>query len=540
MIRRSPPLLFTAALAVCLLAAVPLCYIAIRALGAEPAVWSRLWTGQIPPLVANTITLLLSTMAAATVIGVAAAWLVECTDLPGRATVRWLLALPLSVPAYVAAICWIILLRPNGLVEQAAIAVFGLARGALPLPPVYSLWGATFVISLCVFPYVYLTSAAALRAVDRSFEEAARVGGRGRWAVFRTITLPLIAPAVGAGALLVGMYVLSDFGTVAMLRYRTFTTAIYNQFAGQIDRSAAAILSFVLIALTMPLLFGESLLNRRSRRVVRDSAWRPRRLVALGRWRWLALAGIALLLGLSLGVPLLVLGGLSLQGLLFPSEVDRIWGINNDGLLRFGGNSLLLAVLSATLATVLAFAPAYLVTRFPHKASILIASLGKTAFALPGLIVGLGFVLLFSQAAPLLYGTLAGLALGFAFRLLPQAITANEAALRRAPASLEQAARTLGQSGPGAFRRVTLPIAAPGILVSWTLVFVTAMKELPTVMLLRPPGFDTLPVRIWAAASESVHTQAAPPAFALIVLTMLPLALVYTHGRFGLDRAIDA
>lgn len=537
--RRSPPLLVLAALVVSLFAAIPLCYIVVRAFSAEAGVWTRLWTGQIPLLLLNTITLLLATMTLATVVGLATAWLVECTDLPGRSTFRWLLALPLSVPAYVAALCWIILLRPNGLVERAAMQIFSLERGVLPLPPVNSLWGAAVIISLCVFPYVYLTSAAALRAVDRSFVEAARVSGRGHWAVFRRVTLPLVGGAIGAGALLVGLYVLSDFGTVAILRYRTFTTAIYNQFAGQIDRSAAAILSFVLIGLTMPLLAGEALLNRRSRRVTRESAWRPRQRIKLGRWRWVGLASIVLLLALSLGVPLAVLGGLSLQGWLFPSEVDRIWGINNDGLLRHSGNSLLLALLSASFATVLAFAPAYLVARFPSRLPLALTWLGKTAFALPGLIVGLGFVMVFSQAVPVLYGTVFGLALGFAFRLLPQAIAANEAALGRVPATLEHAARTLGQRAPGAFRRVTLPIAAPGILVCWTLVFVTAMKELPTVILLRPPGFDTLSVRIWAAASESVHTQAAPPAFALIVLTIVPLALLYTRGRFGLDRAID-
>jgi iron(III) transport system permease protein len=126
---------------------------------------------------------------------------------------------------------------------------------------------------------------------------------------------------------------------------------------------------------------------------------------------------------------------------------------------------------------------------------------------------------------------------GFIFRILPQAVAANEAALRTVAPTLEQAARTLGCSAGAVFRRVTAPVAAPGLAAGWVLVFVTAMKELPTAMLLRPPGFDTLPVRIWAAASESVYTQAAPPAFALILLTMLTLLLL-NRRRAGLEKVL--
>ncbi|HHY58542.1 MAG TPA: iron ABC transporter permease [Chloroflexi bacterium] len=526
------------ALLVSLLAVVPLIYIVIRAVSADAATWSRLWVGQMPDLLVQTALLLAGVIGFTLLVGIGAAWLVERSDLPGRGVWRVLLALPLALPGYVAAITYIILLRRGGVIERLLIDYAGFGRGDAPLPPLYNVGGAILIIGLVTYPYIYLPTAAALRGVDRSLEEAARMAGRSGWRTFRQITLPLVLPAVAGGALLVGLYVLSDFGTVAMLRYRTFTTAIYNQFTGQVDRSGAAVLSVVLILLALPLLFGEGWFSRRQRRLTSDTAWRPRQLVKLGRWRWPALALTGLLVLLALGLPLLVLGGLSIQGWLFPTEADRIWGINNEGIFAFGLHSLLVATLAATFATLLAMGPLYLAVRFPSRLSRVVLTLSRSPFALPGIIIGLAFVLLINRWAPFVYGTIFALVFAFIFRLLPQSLSTGESALRTVAPSLEEAARTMGVTPMRVFWRVTLPVAAPGILASWALVFITAMKELPTAILLRPPGFDTLPVRIWAAASESVHTQAAPPAFLLIVLTTLML-LPIMHSRLGIDRAIQ-
>lgn len=526
------------ALLVSLLAVVPLIYIVIRAVSADAATWSRLWVGQMPDLLVQTALLLAGVIGFTLLVGIGAAWLVERSDLPGRGVWRVLLALPLALPGYVAAITYIILLRRGGVVDRLLIDYAGFGRGEAPLPPLYNVGGAILIIGLVTYPYIYLPTAAALRSVDRSLEEAARMLGRSGWNAFRQITLPLVLPAVAGGALLVGLYVLSDFGTVAMLRYRTFTTAIYNQFTGQIDRSGAAILSVVLILLALPLLFGEGWFSRRKRRLTSDTVWRPRQLVKLGRWRWLALTLTALVVLLALGLPLLVLGGLSIQGWLFPTEADRIWGVNNEGILVFGFNSLLVATLAATFATTLALGPLYLAVRFPSRLSRIVLTLSRSPFALPGIIIGLAFVLLINRWAPFVYGTIFALIFAFVFRLLPQSLSTGESALRSVAPSLEEAARTMGVAPARVFWRVTLPVAAPGILASWVLVFITAMKELPTAILLRPPGFDTLPVRIWAAASESVHTQAAPPAFLLILLTTL-LLLPLMHSQLGIDRAMQ-
>jgi iron(III) transport system permease protein len=535
---RAPLLLAGLAAVVGLLAVTPLIYIVLRAAGATPEVWARLWSARIPGLLWNTALLVVTAAAFAALLGTGLAWLVERTDIPGRSVWRWVLALPLAVPAYVGALCYLIVFRRGGLVEQGLMQWGGWQQGQFPLPDLFTLAGATFVIGLFTYPYVYLPVAAALRATNRTIEEAARMAGRTAWGAFRDAVLPLLTPALLAGVLLVSLYVLSDFGTVALLRYRTFTVAIYNQFAGQIDRSGAAILSFVLIALTVPLLMGEAWFNRRSRRLAGSSQWKPRRLVTLGRKRIAALAAVGGVATLSLGLPLLVLGGLTLQGWLWPSQVDRIWGVGGESIWRYGFNSLLVATFAATIATVLAFAPAYLAARHPRPITLGLVSLTKAGYVLPGIIVGLSLVMLFNRWVPVLYGTVAVLVMAFAIRFLPQSVAATEAALRSTPASLEQAARTMGRTPWQAFREVTLPMSAPGVAAGWALVFLTAMKELPTAILLRPPGFDTLPVRIWAASSESVYSQAAPAAFLLIALTVLSLGVLFARGRFGLDEVV--
>ncbi|GAB4112478.1 MAG: iron ABC transporter permease [Roseiflexaceae bacterium] len=534
---RSPFPLTLAAGIVAILAGIPLIYISIRALGADPAIWGRLWHGSIPTLMAATLFLAFTTITLTLAIGIGAAWLVERTDLPGRRIWRVLLALPLAMPAYVAAICWIMLLRRGGIIDQAAMSWLGFERGQFPLPPIYNLWGATVVIGLCIYPYVYLPVAAVLRSADRALDEAARMAGQHRIARFWNVSLPLILPAAAAGALLVGLYVISDFGTVALLRYRTFTTAIYNQMTGQIDRSGAAVLSILLLLLTIPLLFGEAYLKQRNARIARDRCWRPRPPTALGRWRWAAFAAIVGLVLISLGIPLAVLVGFSLQGWLTPSTVDQIWSINNQGILTYGLNSLLVAITAATLALLLALAPSYLATRYPSRLTTLVQGFTKSAFALPGMIVGLAFVLLLNRWIPLIYGTVAALTIGIVLRLVPQAVATGESALKTVSPSLEHAARMLGCGPTQTARRVTLPVAAPGILAGWALCFITAMKELPVAILLRPAGFDTLPVRIWAAASESVHTQAAPAALLLVLLTMIT-TLLLTWSRHGIDQAL--
>lgn len=536
--QRPPWLLLGLATLVCLLAAVPLFYISLHAIRADPELWQRLTVGQVPRLLRNTVSLLVVVVAGACLVGTLAAWLVERTDLPGRRVWRWLLALPLAIPGYVAAVCAMFLLRRGGFIDQFAMQYLGFARQEFPLPPLFSLGGVAVIIVLYTFPFVFLAVSAALRTLDTTLDEAAQVAGHGPWRSFWTLTVPMLLPAIAAGGLLVGLYVLSDFGTVALLRYQTFTTAVYRQFAGTIGREAASVVSLGLIGLSLLLLISEAWIHRRDRWYTRSGAWRPQRLLRLGRWRWAVFGAIFGLAGLSLFLPIVVLTGLTIQGIVAPSEVDRIWNVGAVSTWRYGANSLLLAILAATLAIALAVAPTFLAVRYQSVYAQTLLNLGKTAFALPGILIGLGFLMFFLRTP--LYATVAALVCGLAFRLLPKTLASTEATLRFVSPTLEQAAQTLGSSWRATLRRVTLPLAAPGLLAGWALAFVTAMKELPLLVILRPPGFDTLSIQIWEAANDSVYTQAAPPALLMVALTMATLALVYRLGRRGIDQVVQA
>ncbi len=531
-----PTILTLLATVVCTCAALPLLYICYHALSADPGLSGRLITSHLPQLVQRTFSLVGTVGIVTALLGILAAWLVERTNLPGRNLWRWLLALPLAIPGYVGAVCYMFLLRRGGFVDQLAMQYLGFERQQFPLPPLFNLWGVTAVISLYTFPYVFLTVGAALRVLDATLDDAAQVAGRNRIRIFFSLTLPLVMPAVAGGMLLVGLYVLSDFGTVALMRYQTFTTAIYRQFAGEIGRSAASIVSLGLVALSLPLLLTENVLHRRDRRYVRGSHWRPLQRIPLGRWRWAAVGYIIGLATLSLFLPLAVLSGLTIRGILAPTEIDRLWSLGTVSLWESGLSSLVLSVGAATLTVFLALLPAVLAVRHSNPYSRALMALGKTAFALPGIIVGLGFLMFFIRTP--IYSTVGALVIGLAFRLLPQALALNESTLRTVSPTLEEAAHTLGHGFWSTLRRVTIPIAAPGLLAAWALTFVTAMKELPLLVILRPPGFDTLPIRVWEAANDSIYTQAAPPALLLVLLTTLTLAAVYAVSRLGVDRII--
>jgi iron(III) transport system permease protein len=531
------------ALSVGALSALPLAYVAARAAGADAALWSRLWSVQIGALLRNTVALVLSTSVFSTVFGVGLAWLVERAGPPGRSFWRLALALPLGMPAYVTAISYIIVFRRGGVAQQVWAAL-GFDPASVPLPDIYSLGGATLAIGLSLYPYVFLPVAARLRSTSRSLDEAARINGAGPLETLWRVHVPLLLPAMASGALLIALYTLSDFGTVTMLRYRTFTQSIYSQFAGSVDRSAAAALSMVLVGLTAPLLILESRLARGDRRRSATNAqgggqWRPAERVLADRqprllrlFATLALASVVLI---ALVFPVGVLAALAGQALLAPTAVDVIWSQSAADTARHAFNSAALAAVTATLAGLMALAPAALVTQSRRtRLAALVSALCKAPYALPGVIIGLAFVMLFSTYWPAMHSTVVALATGMMLRLLPQAVTLGRVALASVPRALPAAARVMGSSPMHAFMRVTLPIAAPATAANWALLFLVAIKELPTVLMLRPPGFDTLAVRIWAAASESVYTQAALPAFVLVMLTMLLLGVVYPR-HLGLD-----
>ncbi len=505
--RGNPPGIIPEALALitALVMFTPILYVMVRGFQGGWERWLILLDTRIPQLLWNTLSLTAAVSIGALLIGVGAAWLVTRTDLPGRRTWAWLLALPLVIPPYVGAISYIIVFGPQGL-----------ARNILGYSPVdiYSFGGVTLVMTLFTYPYVYLITSAALKRFNLNYEEAGRAAGLSYPRVFWKIILPLLRPALGAGFVLVSLYTLADFGLVSMLRYTTFTTAIYFQ-TGSFDRQGAAVLSVGLILITLLILGLEYRTRRRQKFFQTAGPYRGKEPISLGQWRPAGLAGLGIITAAALGLPLSVLTYWSYYG------ITR--GALDGRFLEYTYHSLLTAGIAAAACAVLALPLVYLKSRHPSVLSSCYEKLALAGYALPGVIIALGMVFIFNNYIPALYGTASVLVLAYIIRFLPQAMQAESSSLNQVSPHLDEAGRSLGYAPWQVITRLILPLIKPGVLAGAALVFVNAVKELPATLLLRPPGMDTLAVRIWIEASEGFYDLAAPASLLIILISALPL-----------------
>lgn len=514
--------------AVALLMAIPLFYIFYRAGLGGAEVWSRLLSARLPRLFTNTMGLTAVVTFSAVVLGVSLAWLVEKTDLPGRNIWRWVLALPLAIPPYVGGIAYITIFGPRGIFEEQVERFFG-AAAASALPSIFGFPGAAIILILFTYPYVYLLTAAALRSFNVSLEDAGRSLGEGTWGVFRRVTFPLMRPAIGAGALLVGLYVISDFGAVALMRFDTFTLAIYQELTTRFSRESAAALSAILVLITFVILWGETKLHGKAKYYQTGGTWRPANLIVLGKYRPVALAYSGLVAFFALFAPVALLAYWTVRGLA-DQPLD-------SAFLSYVGNSFGLSAVAATTAVLIGLPVAFLAARHPGLLSRQLARLSQAGYALPGVVVALSVVFIFVRFFPGLYGTAAVLIAAYVIRFLPQSLRGAASGLSQISPNLEDASRNLGRSPLRTLIEVTGPLILPSLVAGWALVFISTLKELPATLILRPPGFDTLPVRLWTEASEGFYTLAAPPALVLVLVSVVALYLLLTKSRSGIAEA---
>ncbi|OGF53638.1 MAG: hypothetical protein A2Z21_05310 [Candidatus Fraserbacteria bacterium RBG_16_55_9] len=503
--------------------AVPLVYLLYQASSVAPDVWARLLQTRVPGLIVNTLLLTGLVTIGALGLGLLLAWLVERTDLPARKILRSLFIAPLIVPCYLVAICYAAFFGANGLLEKM-LQSFG---WEMSVPSIYGLGGAAFVLILATYPYVYVIVRASLERFDSTLLDAARACGASRVRAALRITLPLLVPALSAGGVLAALYSLSDFGVVTTLRQQTFVSVIYQQLTGRYDPSAAAALGALLVLLTLLLLWGQGRIWGRRRFASEKPSGRPAPLVRLGRWKIPALALIVVVLIAGLLLPLGVLSFWLVNSWLIPQTNALLWGTSGNALLNYLLNSFTVSVAAASLAVLLALPLAYASVRYRDRWSQTWAWVSQAGQSLPGVLIALGLLFVVLRFLPGLYATVLLVILAYVVRFFPQALQALGSGLAQVPACLEEGARLLGHRPLSAFARVTLPLLRPALMGSWILVFLSALRELPATLLLRPAGFDTLPVRIWTAASEGFYAQAAPAALGLIGLS-IPL-LFWLH-----------
>jgi len=509
-------LLLSGAIAAAVLS--PVLWIVLRAVAIPTDEALSLLTGSTTvQILINSVLLVVVVTVASTMLGVPLAILTVRTNLPFRRFWTVVVSLPLVVPSYIGAFAYVSAFGPRGRLADLLAPL-----GVESIPPIYGFAGTALVLTLYVYPYVFLTTRASLLSFDDTLAEAARTLNHTRWEAFRRVTLRQITPGITAGALLVALYTLSDFGTPAIMQFDVFTRTIYVEYSN-FGRDTAALLSIQLMAVTGVVLAVESRIGTGDADAYASRGARNSRTGRLGLLRYPAMAFPATVAGFSLLVPI---------GVLFVWLLRSGPGYAGGGFAfewAYGLNSALVSVLAAVAAVLAALPVAYFSARSSSRVGRLFERATYVGYAMPGVVLGLALVYFGSNYAPVVYQALPLLVFAYVVRFMPQAVGATRSSLLQVDPKLTEAARTLNETTIGAFRRITLPLIAPGVVAGAALVFLTTMKELPATLLLHPTGFKTLVTHIWLVQEAGYYGRAALPALVLVGLSAVSMLVLLTQ-----------
>ena len=523
-----------AALLVAVLVAVPVLVVLASVFEPAGAVWAHLWATTLADLVLTTLALVAGVAIGTAVIGTGVAWLVTMCRFPGARSFEWLLLLPLAMPAYIMAYAYTDALQFAGPLQTGLRDAFAWRRGDYWFPEIQSLGGAIAMLTLALYPYVYLLARAAFVEQSVCVLEVSRTLGRGPWRAFAAVALPLARPAVAGGVALALMETLADFGTVQFFGVDTFTTAIFRTWFGLGDPKAAAQLAAVLMLLVLGLVLAERLSRGGARYHHTSRRYRPlpqpRLAPVAATLAWLACA-LPMLLGFA--VPAGILLRLALTG------GDPLFGW---AFLGYAGNSFILAGSAALLIVGAALLIAYGQRLAPSRLMRGVARLSGLGYALPGSVIAVGILIPFAaldnavdawmrrsfgiSTGLLLSGTVVALLYAYLARFLAVGLNAVEAGLGKITPSMDAAARTLGR-GPGAtLAQVHAPIMLGSLATALILAFVDVLKELPATLIVRPFNFDTLAVRAYTLASDERLAQSSTAALCIVAVGLLPILIL--------------
>ena len=496
--------------------------------------WEHLAETVLPRYLWNTLWLVLGVGVGVSSIGVTAAWLITMCRFPGRVLFEWAMILPLAVPAYVMAYTYTDFLQFSGPLQSALRELTGWSYGDYWFPQIRSLGGAIAMLSLVLYPYVYLLARTAFLEQSVCALEVSRTLGCSAWRSFFRVALPLARPAIAAGTALALMETLADYGTVSFFGVQTFTTGIVRSWISFGDRVAAAQLASALLGVVLAVI----LLERWSR-------GRARYHHASNRYQQLPgyrLKGPrALLASLACALPL-ILGFLLPAGLLVSMLREQEGPLISQRFLDLALNSFTLAAVTAGLAVLLAVVMTYAARLSPGKLGSLANRVASLGYAVPGIVIAVGVLIpfaLFDNALDawmrqvfgistglLLTGGIAALVFAYLVRFLAVSLNTVEASLAKIRPSMDDAARSLGEGALGTMLRVHTPIMFGGLLAAGLLVFVDVMKELPATLVMRPFNFDTLAVQAYNFASDERLVESAAPALAIVLVGVLPVVVL--------------
>jgi len=505
---------------------LPLTVIILSWSDPQPDIWAHLLDTQLWRLLKNTAILLLGVGFIVALLGVSLAWLVATCEFPGRRWLDWGLMLPLAVPPYVLAFVFLGLFDYAGPVNSWFRATFGWANG---IGDVRSPAGVIAVMSLVLYPYVYMLARSAFLSQGRELMDAARSLGVSPLRGFFRVALPMARPAIAAGMALALMETLADFGAVSVFNFDTFTTAIYKAWFGFYSLSAAAQLASLLLLVVLLALWGEQA-ARRGRRSCSSKIRHRSRYQLRGGRALLASVFCLIVFAMAFFIPVCQLVIWTLDHL--QDFNPRYW--------HFVKNSLVLAVTASLVAVTLALLAAFGQRQSPSPTLVAGSRLASLGYALPGSVLAVGILLVLTLLdnkvlypiadvfgfGQVLTGTLLALVLAYVIRFYSVAFGPVHASLDAIRPSYQEVAQTLGVGRWRILRQVYLPMLRPGLLTAALLVLVDTLKEMPATLLLRPFGWDTLAVRIFEMTAEGQWQQAALPAVTLVAVSIIPVVLM--------------
>ena len=539
----SRPSLLLPAILLAALVALPIVSVFANLLaGGTSETWTHLAATVLSEYVANTLWLFAGVGLGVTVIGVATAWLTTMHEFPGRRVFEWALVLPMAMPAYVMAYVYTDLLQFVGPVQTLLREATGWRHGDYWFPEIRSLGGAIVVFACVLYPYVYLLARGAFLERASGMLEAARTLGSGPWASFFRVSLPLARPAIVAGASLALMETLADYGTVSYFAVPTFTTGIYRAWFSLGDRIAAAQLAAALLGFVILLLWLEKLSRGRARFHNTTGRNRPQHGRRLAGSRaaaaWLACA-------LPLGAGFVLPAGLLMRMALAEPDAELATGAASaagEHFARLAGNSLLLAGVTAVIAVAMALLLAYAARLARSRLTEALNRLVSLGYAVPGSVIAVGVLIpvtrldnwlaaswtawFGSNPGLLITGGIAALVYAYLVRLLAVALQTVQASLAKITQSMDDAARSLGQTQTQTLWRVHVPLLRGSLFTAMLLVFVDVMKELPATLVMRPFNLDTLATQTYTLASDERLAEAALPALAIVAVGLLPLIVL--------------
>lgn len=518
--------------AVATILVLPLVALILQALQPDEAVFGHLMATVLPTYIINSLLLIFWVSLGALLLALPCAWLMARCEFVGRRYLQWALLLPLAMPGYIVAYVYTDLLDYAGPVQRSLRTIFSWSSPQdYFFPDIRTLGGAACMLSLVLFPYIYLLARTAFMEQSLSLAHASRIMGCSPWQSFWRLSLPMARPALAVGVALVAMETAADFATVNYFAVPTLTTAVYDIWLGYGNLTAAAKLSAIILLVVFSLIGFERFARRKQQLFQKQS-----RIQAIDLYR---LSAVQTAVALSFCATLLLLAFLLPFGILLSYAIGYFEQSWDESFWQLSLNSLSLALITSLICCLIALLLMFVRRISPRPSDALPSRLASTGYALPGTVLAIGVLVpltmldfaindladLLGLDGPglILTGSVVALIFAFCVRFVAIAIGSVESSYKRISPSLDMVSLTMGQSPRQLLQRVHLPLLGKGLFAGALLVFIESMKELPAALLLRPIGFENLATYVFQFVSDEKLEHGALAAIVIVLVGLVPL-----------------